>query len=176
MKEFKLAPPWITYTNELKAMFRNDPEVNVVYNNDAKEVKLYVEKQDKAEALMMLLPKTKEFGGVKLKVTVVPANGDIDKEAIFRRAFEGNPAFSDAVTLTGVFNNPITFVVFNPEVVQFWNDNMGDAYGNWNGLMEDVARDVFGDQDGVYYSTSLIETHEGMPVAKPGEWLEDKEE
>ena len=38
----KLAPPWVTFVNEVKALFDEDPQVRVVYDNDTVELKLYV--------------------------------------------------------------------------------------------------------------------------------------
>jgi len=49
--------------------------------------------------------------------------------------------------------NPINYVVFKPEVVQFWNDNLHDPHGLVSTLMEDVARAVIGEEDGVMFTT-----------------------
>ena len=44
----KISPPWITYLNELQALFGEDPEITIKYDNDAKQVKLYVRNAEKA--------------------------------------------------------------------------------------------------------------------------------
>ena len=36
-------------------------------------------------------------------------------------------------------------VCFKPQVVQFFDDDISDFNGNWSGLAQDIAREVFGD-------------------------------
>lgn len=166
MAKLKLSPPWDTYYQELNAMFKNDTSVNVVMDDDACEVKLYVDSGDKAEALRQLLPETKEFGGVTLKVTVVPANAplqtryvynkDFDEymERMFLKAFEDNSALDDVVTVCGVFGFSACYVIFKKEVVQYYNDNMSDINGLCSTLYENIARDIFKPDLGAFYCTS----------------------
>ena len=157
---FKLSSPWVTLYREIEAMFGEDPDIKVEYvagdGNDP-IIKLYVEGQDKADAIAKILPETYEFGGVTVSVTVVPANKAESKESLFRCAFEGNPAFSYAVTASGIFTNPITYVVFKNKVVQFWNDDLGDVNGNETTLYETIAGHLFSEQDGVSYCTDTPE-------------------
>ena len=74
MQNTTLSPPWLNYVNEIKALFGRDPEISILYDDNANEVKLYVEGGDKANALAIILPPEKHFGNVTLKITVVPAN------------------------------------------------------------------------------------------------------
>ncbi len=166
MAKLKLSPPWDTYYQELNAMFKNDPTVHVVMDDDACEVKLYVDSGDKAEALQVLLPESVKFGNVTLKVTVVPANApsqaryvcntDSDQyiENMFRAAFEGNPALYDVVTVRGVFGFSACYVIFKKEVVQYFNDNLSDINGLCSTLYENIARDIFKPDLGAFYCTS----------------------
>lgn len=158
--KLKLSSPWVTLHREIEAMFGDDPDVKVEYiagdGNDP-VIKLFVEGQDKADAIGKILPETYEFGGVTVSVIVVPANRVETKEALYRRAFEGNPAFSYAVTAEGIFTNPITYVVFKNKVVQFWNDDLGDVNGNETTLYETIADHLFTEQDGVSYCTDTPE-------------------
>ena len=52
----KISPPWITYVNQLSVLFGEDPEITIEYNNDIYRVELFVDNEDKAEALSRLLP------------------------------------------------------------------------------------------------------------------------
>ena len=36
----KLSPPWIIYVNMVKALFGNDPEINIEYDNEIPEIRL----------------------------------------------------------------------------------------------------------------------------------------
>ena len=69
-----VASPWITYARRVHKLFELDPEVKVSYDNEGPELKLYVESQEKAEALEEVMPNEVEFGNVTMAVTVVPAN------------------------------------------------------------------------------------------------------
>ena len=170
----KISPPWITFVNEVNAMFQHDPDIRIEYDNDNVEVRLYVENSAKAAALEQLLPFEVYFGNVVLTVVVIPANeNDIvqamsDMESLFNAAFDGNPVFAFTRSVQGILSNKITYVVFKNRVVQFFNDNLNDIHGNVSTLYEDIARDIFDDETihGVFYCTD-IEEKVGMPL---GEW------
>ena len=152
-KSMKLSAPWVTYYHELQALFDEDSDVEVVYDEDEPQVKLFVENQYKADALSKLLPEEKTFGNVTLKVTVIPSNDEEESDfSLFKRAFEGNPIISDFIELE-LFNNPVDYVVFRNEVVQFFNDEMGDPNGLKSTLYQDIAKDVFADKDGIFFCT-----------------------
>lgn len=156
IKKIGLAPPWVIYSNEIEALFRDDPEIRVEYNDDEKEVKLYVENQEKADALTKLLPSTQSFGNIVLKITIVPANVLEDsKVKLFQVAFEGNPAFSYSRSIEGILSNPIHYIVFKKKVVQYYDDDIGDINGICSTLYQDIAKDVFGDVEGVFFCTDI---------------------
>lgn len=76
---------------------------------------------------------------------------------MYKAAFEGNAAFNYLETVEGVFTNPISYVVFANEVVQFFNDDLNDIHGLKSTLYEDIARDVFEKKDGMCFCTDLPE-------------------
>lgn len=51
--------------------------------------------------------------------------------------------------------NSFTYVVFEKEVVQYWNDNLADYNGLTSTLYQDLAKEIFEDAnlDGVYFCT-----------------------
>lgn len=157
----KLAPPWVTFVNEVKALFDEDPQVRVVYDNDTVELKLYVEDAKKAEAIERLLPEFKNFGNVDLSIIVIPANvGNYDFSRytlgqLFDAAFDGNPVYSFSRDIDSVFTNVLTYVVFTNKVVQFFNDNLNDIYGNMTTLYQEIASDVFEAGGSVFYCTDV---------------------
>lgn len=158
--QFKLSPPWITLGHQFDAMFGEDPDITVEYvagdGNDP-IIKLFVDGQDKADAIEQLLPAEYNFGGVTVSVVVIPANKPQTNADLFRRAFYGNPVFSFAAQAEGIFTNPITYVVFKNRVVQFWNDDLGDINGNETTLYELIAGEMFGELDGVSFCTDTPE-------------------
>lgn len=160
-KTAKLSPPWVTFYRKVNALFGEDPDIRIQFHEDDNTIKLYVEGQDKAEALTKILPVEKNFGGVTLYIEVIPANKETSKADLFRKAFEGNPVFSYATTVGGISSNDYNFVIFRHKICQFWNDNLGDINGNFSGLYEDIARDVFDD------STVLFNTDTPYNLGKP---------
>lgn len=168
MSNLKLSSPWQELANEFTAMFGADPDINVVFEEgENKIVKLYVDNDKKAAALEILLPSSKDFGNVTVYIEVIPANiNHYDGLAeIYEQALSGNPAFSRVVTGSkGLF--AMSYVMFKPEVVQFFNDELSDANGFKHTLYQDIARDIFDPAVGLSFCTELKDG-----VNKPlGEW------
>ena len=171
MPKLQLVSPWINFYHELQAFFRNDRDVTVIFDEEETEVKLFVNGTDKADALTKLLPESKKFGSVTLKITVVPANAEPrcrstpyrrrsyavqrymnETQELFSNALCFNPAFAftDKVDLQ---TNEIIYVVFRNEVVQYYNDDLGDYYGQCSTLYQNIAADIFNPIPGVHYCT-----------------------
>lgn len=150
-KNLDLSAPWYIFYSEVNELFKDDPEVKVVYNEEANEIKLYVDNEEKAEALTELLPTEKIFGKVVVRLTVVPANMEENKVSmadLFNKAFKGNPAFVNVVSTEGVPGAfQATYVVFAKKVVQYYADNLADPNGLTSTLYQEIARNVFGDID-----------------------------
>lgn len=166
-QELELSPPWDEYYREVDALFGEDPDVKIDMNDEDCELTLYVEGQDKADAISSLLPTEQVFGNVTLKVTVVPANeGPKTKLDLIKDAFEGNPAFSYATTINILYANPVSFVVFKNKVVQYFNDDLSDVNGNRSTLYQEIAKEIIGEGDGIYFCTDTPDN-----IGKPlGEW------
>lgn len=156
-----LSPPWITYYNEILKLFGDDPDVSAVtYNNVTHTINMYIDNAEKAYAIMRLLPTSKDFGKVVLKINVIPSNNIVDSLELFKKAFEGNPVFSFTKE-SSLPSAPFKFVVFKNKVVQFYNDNLQDINGNKTTLYEEIARDVFGENNkGIYFCTDESENAE----------------
>ena len=164
--------PWIDFYREVEALFKNDPSVRVLYNDEQKELRLYVDDPDKAYALTEVMPIDKVFGNVKLDIYIIPGNSlakstTIKPEEYFQHIFKNNPILIDVQSVYGVFSNPITYVVFRKEVVQYFNDDLGDINGLRSTLWEDIARDVFTEIDSVYFCTDICNsqmTYDGNSI------------
>lgn len=162
MQKLKLSPPWIELYNEFEVLFAGDPNVTVEYHDEDCEIKLYVEGDKKADALMKLLPPYRTFGNTTVTITVIPANGeDVGKSDLIQDAFEGNSAFDFITTGSNPMTAFMSYVVFHNEVVQYHNDNLGDIYGNRSTLYQEIAKDIFGTIPGVYFCTNVPEKDPG---------------
>lgn len=153
----RLSAPWVNYYREINALFGEDPDVLVQYDEDENVINLRVDGQDKADAISKILPEEKTFGSVTVKINVIPANKPETKVDVFKKAFEGNPIFSYALAIdTGMTSNTFNYVIFKHLIASYYGDNMGNPHGMVYKLYEDIARDVFKDSDvaeGVMFST-----------------------
>lgn len=152
MQKTNLSPPWISFYSMLEAMFKDDPDIRIVYEKDDLEIKLYVDNHIKAEALGKLLPTEKVFGNVTVCITVIPGNKEPTKAELIRKAFYHNPVLKEIVTADTPMGR-MDFVMFKNEVVQFYDDNMSDPEGLRSTLYQEIAKEVFGNQLGLFYCT-----------------------
>lgn len=171
MANLGISSPWVVYYRKVEAFFKHDKDVHVVYDNDTRSLRLYVENAKKAVALSGLLPTKKRFGKIDLKIAVIPSNTEEfynEEECDSLIAFENNEAVSFIRKIAGIFAKDLSYVVFKKEVVQYFTDDLSDYYGIHSTLYEDLARDIFGDIPGVYFSTDVADSKK---LSKPlGEW------
>lgn len=163
----KLSAPWVKFYREIEALFAQDPEVRVVHDEENNEIKLFVETARKADALTQLLPSEKVFGNVTVKVTVIPANNaEVSKADLISEAFDGNPALSYVQHVDSVIGS-FDYAVFQSKIVQFFNDDLSDINGNCSTLYQDIAKDVFGTDVGLFFCTEAVNSELEKPL---GEW------
>ena len=150
-----LSPPWETYVKELKELFRYDKDVKVLYDRENGTVNVYVDEKYKAEALTELLNDKIDFGSATLIVNVIPSNRTTaygKSRDNWMTAFRDNSALTDIEYITYPFG-AFTYLLWTLEPAQFFNDNLGDFYGNKTMLFEDIAKDVFKPASGVCHCT-----------------------
>jgi len=150
-----VSAPWFIHYRKLQAMFLEDPQVTVKFDQDNYEVKLYVDDADKAEALGKILRNSIDYGTITLKVTVIPPNyTDTNIRDLYEKALEGNGAVSDYLTNQVIGKN---YVIFKNEVVQYFSDDLSKANSVTSTLYENIAEDIFIDRAEMGYSTELGE-------------------
>ena len=162
-KGIGLSSPWWEYYHKLLALFEQDPEIHMEYDDLKKGIVMRVDNWKKADAIRELLPSEVFFGNVKVKISVITSNYDCipNRAKLFETAFDGNPIFDQVITIDG--SVPITggtaYVMFKKKVAQFFNDNLADPRGNSSYLCADIAEDVFGHVEGeaLHFSTSTEE-------------------
>lgn len=146
MNNLKLSSPWETYRNKLAAFFELDECVTVGDVTDidgGKTVTVSVTNRQKAAALEKVLRKRVEFGNVVLTVTVYDASGEETLADVLKAAFAYNETVRRVMTGTDHTGTEHIFVICEPDVVQFFNDDISDYQGNFNALAADVARELF---------------------------------
>ncbi len=159
----KLQSPWYTYHKKVQALFKEDDKVNVRELADIGDgnysFMILVSDKAKAEAIKAIINDKIEMGNVTITATVLgpDENGVNDIEAdisAYETAFSGNSIFSKVVSAS-IMGMNLNYCIFSCEIVQFWNDDMSDYYGNFNGLAEDIARDVL-KETGVMFCTEKL--------------------
>ena len=152
--------PWVTHYEFVKAMFGRDEEINISELNELDngnyEFIVSSPNCDKLTAIIKIFKSdTFKFGNVSLHIKFLVEN---DSEEYggddFETAFEDNPIFDEVITGKLPTGEEMYFVMFKKEVIQFYNDDISDPYGNFNGLAEDIARELFRDQFNVQFATS----------------------
>ena len=136
-----LASPWIRYAQRVEALFWQDEDVTVAYDDTDTSLNVYVDGSDKAEAIAALLPGKKEYGNVTLTVNVVPSNDEPTEADLFRRAFAGNAALVDVAEGFGPAGD-ITYALFAPETVQLKEDDVSQFYGLTTLTLAQLAESV----------------------------------
>ena len=150
-----LSSPWIEYYHKINALFKEDDEIECKFDDDSYTLKLYVDNTMKAAALAQLLPPVKEFGSVTVHIDVIPSNGTKPTKIDWLKIlFTDNPIVSYFETLE-LFNREVNFVVFKKEVVQYFNDNLGDINGVESTLYQNIAKEVLEADDNTFYCTDV---------------------
>ena len=182
MARLNLSPPWLIYYAQMQAFFKHDPTIRVLYDDEEYEIKVYVDDEIKADFLTHYLKPEVDYGNVKLKITVIPAN--VPKNSFegcslspFEIMFFDNEAVSYIHTVDNIFVKNMTYVVFKNEVVQFFTDDISDINGLTSTLYEDIAREIFINNEGVFFCTDIPQGYIVFRKAKDislgsplGEW------
>ena len=160
--------PWVTHWNLVKAMFARDNEITVseireVPPNEENDKALYefdVESgnEEKIIAIRSILTNLIEMGNITLRINMVYSGsggsnavkdvGDITDDGDitlddYKKAFENNLTLYDTISIKDVAGYVHEWVVFARDVVSFYNDDLLDPWGMWNGLYKDIAEKIF---------------------------------
>ncbi len=152
--EIKLSAPWDVHARKVFELFRYDDEVTVEYDEAAPMLTIRVANAVKAEALEELLPSHVTFGNVSLEIEVIPSNDEPTEDQIWRQAFDGNPILAEVDVDQLIDGTPVTYALFEPEVVQVYADDISSPYGIQTLTYEQLAREVL-DAGDVMISSDL---------------------
>lgn len=149
-KKFGLSAPWSTHYNKVRVMFEDDEDIEVgAFDNKHRRFEIDVYDYAKYIALKNILFQTVRFGNVVLHIDICYKGETCTKTPklasivdYYEALLEDNPHLSRIECVEKPMGFA-TYVVFKKEVIQFYNDDTSDLYGNWNGLCEDIARKIF---------------------------------
>ena len=158
-----MSAPWYTYANTVKQMFARDKDITVsdLIKGDGSfdyVINIEVKNHKKAVALERVLCTGANFGNVKVGIIVYDTENNLSSgnAEIFNDIFDGNPIVQDIRVIKDQADTEHVYVRFKPEIIQFFNDDLSDYDGNWTGLAEDIARDIFKSYAHVNFCTAPI--------------------
>ena len=179
-EDANISAPWIEYLHKVNAAFGCDPGITVDAGDaDASggflTIELLCKSFSKCEALKKVLANPGEIGGVRIDMKVTYTGTEHDKEVeLYKTALQGNPLFNSIwETEDPRFHCTHSFVLFNNEIVQFFNDDISDYYGCTNMVPEDLFREVLAPTAEVKFNQAhkeqnpQVDTKVGKPL---GEW------
>jgi hypothetical protein len=132
-----LSPPWYILWNEIRYTIGRDPGVQVdPLDTSTTPYLINIRVQDfaKAQALASVLIPARTFGNVGVAIHVAGATPAAPSSSggladTLRTAFETNPLFVSAYASS----SSTLIATFSKSIVQFCNDDLGKAYGNYIG-------------------------------------------
>ena len=153
-----ISSPWITAVKKINALFAGDSDLDVIYDDDTKTIRIESINSYKITALQRILKPTLVFGNITLNIKCLVKDGnDTSVTSDFKTAFAGNPHIVDVIETPTPMSDAETYVIFKKEVLQFFNDDISDYYGNWNGLSEDIMRDLCNEKVRANFGTDVHE-------------------
>lgn len=160
MPKLNLSAPWHIYRSKLAALFELDEAVNVgpvVNSENGPTVTLKVSNHVKAAALKKTLKSSVEFGNVTLNIVLEDTAEDETEVEVLKAAFAYNRLVRGVETFTDQTGTNHCYLIMEPDVLQFYADNLADYRGNISLLAEDAARDVLELTDAVVCTADLAE-------------------
>lgn len=163
-KKTDLTPYWYTYRNQLAALFESDDEIAVydlVKGEDKGQYILKIETSSEAKfkVLKKVIKPEVHFGNIYVTAEI-SYKDDTDDHIFtandFNILFKGNSLFN-RVELAEVMGGQQSFVIFEPQIIQFYNDDIGDYCGNYNETVENTAKAVLNKPRGTFFCTQSFE-------------------
>lgn len=176
IERVSLEAPWYSYCKKLQALFKLDKDIRVGdvldFHDDEYSyvIPIEVRSHRKFIAISRLIPEKVSFGNVHVRMDIFDEENTeniTDEVSLYETLFDGNPIVKDIRTVTGLGGVQYSYVRFQPEVIQFFDDNLADYNGNWTGLAQDIAREVFSASPAVNFCTADLREKQTTPL---GEW------
>ncbi len=170
---FNIEAPWNTFWKMVDALFSQDDDISIgnVYEPENSmydyAFNIEVKSHEKFVALDRVIPSYKIFGNVTLGIFLFDEENNEMKTAedLYKAIFKGNPIVKDIRSRGDGMGFEHSYVRFQPEVIQFFDDDISDFDGNWTGLAEDIARELFTeDRSGMNFCTANIHENDEAEV------------
>lgn len=146
-ENLKFSAPWEIYCRKVQALFSKDPEIavsDITQRGGTRIMRIQTCNMDKYNALMQVFPTVKYFGDAALQIDIPTPEGKFERDLFdtMQDLFDGNEAVDKVCVSLDPFGNEQIYVMFKPEIMQFFNDNIRDYNGICTTVAENLARDV----------------------------------
>lgn len=151
-----MSPPWFTLQKKFANTFGCDPAVTVGDLSDTSQVimvlPITVDDEKKGKALRTIIRPNFPMGNIHVTTEVKNSKGECwmavviknDKQLqdVITDAMAGNPLFVEAKSRVLSQSFWQMGFIMTKTVVQFFNDNLNDFYGNFNSVTAEVMPDL----------------------------------
>ena len=152
MTNTNIEAPWHAFRKKVNALLGADHDIDIgeIYTPEDGTsdyaFDIEVRNHKKYSALDAVFPKVRKFGNVTLRINIYDEeNAEKSEKSVelYTTVFDGNPVVNDIKKIQDVFGSHHGFIRFKPQVIQFFHDDGSDYDGNWSGLAQDIAKEVF---------------------------------
>lgn len=146
-KNVAISSPWYQHFHKIKALFSQDPEVQIDDDmtpiEDGKIYKFSInsDNEGKLAAIKKLVGTMVTFPNDIVIVIEYGTESKVTADT-WKQAFEGNPIFKDVVSVDDQFGTTHDFAVFKKTILSFYNDILYDYKGFDHYVAADVAREI----------------------------------
>lgn len=156
-----IAPPLNILVRQMRAFFRDDPQIQIIFDSARRVLEIHAATRTKADALAKIVPRQYWFGKNAIPVRIVPGEekGEDFGDPV-RNAFAGNYAVERIVDDTDTAGNGVTYVDFRPRIVQYHDFESSDPYGLTTTFFASLAEDLLLGPDNTYYTTAPLPADE----------------
>ena len=139
-----LSAPWTRYAKLIYNLFEKDPSIEVTRDNEESSgiFNIYIKSPEatKLAAIKKILGESIEMGNITIQINYEDTSENATLED-YREAFKDTGylvACESLETPIGNYDCPI----FAKEIIQFFNDDTSDIYGNCNIIVADAVKEV----------------------------------
>lgn len=146
----KIEAPWYRFYKILVSLFANDASINIKCSDVSNEIfAINFTSVDtrKLAAIRKVIGEERQMGNTRVLITYSDEASPLSLDE-FVAAFKDTGYLVDAKTAETPTGDPIFFPIMKKDIIQFYNDNLNDYYGNLSLTVTDAVKEVM-DADNV---------------------------
>ena len=133
-QNISIEAPWWRFYKLLENLFAKDESIELSNNDETKgifEIIISSANTCKLAAIKKVVGTEREFGNVKVAIEYNEEESPLTLDE-FATAFKDTGYLVDTKTATTPAGDPLYFPIMKKDVIQFYDDNIADYYGNLN--------------------------------------------